>query len=117
MPERIQLQRKRGWRMPENTVKVARPGMWGNPFSSASAFQRWLETGAWDPCYVIATKLLALDPGGALESALNFRRQAILSNLHLLKGRNLACWCRSESECHADILLRMANPGGAKEND
>lgn len=32
MPERIQLSRKKGWRKPENTVVVARPTRWGNPF-------------------------------------------------------------------------------------
>jgi hypothetical protein len=31
MPERIQLQRKRGWRMPPNTLKVDRSTRWGNP--------------------------------------------------------------------------------------
>ena len=31
-PKRIQLRRTKGWRMPENTVKVARPTKWGNPF-------------------------------------------------------------------------------------
>jgi hypothetical protein len=30
-PQRIQLSRRKGWRMPENTVRVARPGMWGKP--------------------------------------------------------------------------------------
>jgi hypothetical protein len=29
---RVQLSRKKGWRMPPNTVSVARPGKWGNPF-------------------------------------------------------------------------------------
>lgn len=32
MPERVQLSRAKGWRMPPNTVKVCRPGPWGNPF-------------------------------------------------------------------------------------
>lgn len=32
MPERIQLRRKKGWRMPPNTVKVDRSTKWGNPF-------------------------------------------------------------------------------------
>jgi hypothetical protein len=32
MPERIQLSRRKGWRKPENTVVVARPSKWGNPF-------------------------------------------------------------------------------------
>ena len=26
-----------------------------------------------------------------------------------LKGKNLACWCKLECKCHADILLREAN--------
>jgi hypothetical protein len=31
-PKRIQLSRKKGWKMPPNTLSVARPGPWGNPF-------------------------------------------------------------------------------------
>ena len=31
-PQRIQLSRAKGWRMPADTVSVARPGKWGNPF-------------------------------------------------------------------------------------
>ena len=33
MPERIQLRRTRGWRLPPNAVSVARPTRWGNPFA------------------------------------------------------------------------------------
>ncbi len=32
VPVRIQHQRAKGWRMPENTVYVGRPTKWGNPF-------------------------------------------------------------------------------------
>lgn len=32
MPERIQQRRTKGWRKPDNTVSVARPSKWGNPF-------------------------------------------------------------------------------------
>ena len=31
-PHRVQLSRRKGWKMPENIVSVARPGRWGNPF-------------------------------------------------------------------------------------
>jgi hypothetical protein len=31
-PVRVQLSRKKGYRKPENTVVVARPSLWGNPF-------------------------------------------------------------------------------------
>lgn len=26
-----------------------------------------------------------------------------------LRGKNLACWCRSGEPCHADVLLELAN--------
>lgn len=32
LPRRVQRKRVKGWRMPENTVSVCRPGPWGNPF-------------------------------------------------------------------------------------
>jgi len=32
MPDRIQLKRTRGWRLPPGAVVVARPSIWGNPF-------------------------------------------------------------------------------------
>jgi hypothetical protein len=33
------------------------------------------------------------------------------ANLHLLRGRDLACWCKLDEPCHADVLLRLANGG------
>ena len=27
-----------------------------------------------------------------------------------LRGRDLACWCPLDKPCHADVLLRLANP-------
>lgn len=32
IPQRIQLSRAKGWKMPPNTVKVDRTTKWGNPF-------------------------------------------------------------------------------------
>lgn len=32
-PERIQLRRVKGWRLPPGAVSVARPTKWGNPFA------------------------------------------------------------------------------------
>jgi hypothetical protein len=26
-----------------------------------------------------------------------------------LKGRDLACWCKPDEPCHADVLLEIAN--------
>lgn len=27
----------------------------------------------------------------------------------LLRGKNLACWCKPGTPCHADVLLEIAN--------
>ncbi len=32
----------------------------------------------------------------------------LMSSLHELRGKDLACWCKPE-RCHGDILLRLAN--------
>ena len=30
-------------------------------------------------------------------------------HLHELRGKNLACWCKLDEPCHADVLLKLAN--------
>lgn len=108
MPERVQLRRTKGWRMPPDTVKVCRPGPFGNPFTfkaaedagftrkgAVSAFEDWLAGNPW-AC-------------GA--DRFEDRRQAILARMPELRGKNLACWCRLDAPCHADVLLRLANAG------
>ncbi|MEX0827644.1 MAG: DUF4326 domain-containing protein, partial [Haliea sp.] len=99
MPERIQLSRKKGWRMPPNALKVDRSTRWGNPFDvtidrahneAVGAFNIWLTT---DGC----------------DAGIPERKQRILDGLHELRGKNLACWCRLDAECHADTLLELAN--------
>lgn len=37
------------------------------------------------------------------------RRQKLVENLASLRGLNLACWCKLEARCHADVLLELAN--------
>lgn len=36
-------------------------------------------------------------------------REHLLANLSELRGKNLACWCRLDQPCHADVLLEKAN--------
>lgn len=83
--------------MPSNTVYVGRPGKWGNPFSvknsgsqarAVELYQDWIRREI-----EIASKNLE-----------EIKRE--------LKGRNLACWCKLDEPCHADILLRLANETG-----
>jgi len=98
-PIRIQLRRTKGWKMPTNTVKVARPGLYGNPFAitdersaaeSVQAFRSWL----------------TIDGCGA---GMEWRKALVLACLHDLRGKNLACWCPLDQPCHADVLLELAN--------
>jgi hypothetical protein len=42
MPERIQRQRTKGWRMPEAAVYVGRPSPWGNPFEWNGKEAPWM---------------------------------------------------------------------------
>lgn len=98
-PIRVQLSRKKGWRMPPNTVKVDRTTRYGNPFkvtedrneaSVALAFHTWLTV---EGCH----------------ASIPDRKAALLAAIPELRGKNLACWCAPGRACHADVLLELAN--------
>lgn len=36
-------------------------------------------------------------------------RTRLIKNLPRLRGKNLACFCRLDQPCHADVLLELAN--------
>ena len=105
MYERVQLRRAKGWRMPENTVKVDRSTLWGNPFLVGV-------DGTAAECVRLYEVLLAIGPcltcKASTEAQLTARRH-ILKHFRELRGRNLACWCRLGAPCHADVLLKLAN--------
>ncbi len=117
MPERIQLSRKKGWRMPENTVKVTRPGKWGNPFRIGGYFlvgdpnpraalrMSWCESFKPDPRFTLITDAaMAVAFFSKLYESPSYR-----NGTSELRGKNLACWCKLGDPCHADILLELAN--------
>ena len=105
-PQRIQRQRVKGWRMPEGAVYVGRPSRWGNPFVIGGI--HWLINDD-DPAdqRIFYTR-------SAEAAVANFRwfvtqtRHANEIRRHL-KGRDLDCWCKAGSPCHADVLLEIAN--------
>lgn len=70
--------------MPPNTIYVGRPTKWGNPFTAENS--------------------------GPVSPAIRFACEvAHLLDVSELRGKNLACWCSLEQECHADVLLEIAN--------
>lgn len=110
MPVRVQLSRAKGWRMPPNTVSVARPGRFGNPFKPAAYYEAGL-SGTLD----VALKH-CVDAHAAWMSRKRhwaFTECFVLAHpvpdISCLRGKNLACWCPLEAYCHADILLELAN--------
>ena len=116
-PRRIQLSRAKGWRMPPNTVKVSKPSPFGNPFSIAEAMEReGLSQFECRPIVVRYFRDWITNPtsdDACLESGFGGRLQAhtrIRKGLHILRGRDLACWCPLDQPCHADVLLELANP-------
>jgi hypothetical protein len=88
--------------MPEGTIYVGRPSKWGNPYKVQP---RW-----W-------TNHLGEAPFGPTEAVRAFRAHLLqmLTDpetrklLAELRGHDLACWCRLDQPCHADILLELAN--------
>lgn len=113
MPERIQLRRTKGWRMPPNTVKVDRSNKaFGNPFSvekcgsRAEAVKRFRQIMTRSQAWIIEN---AGGPPGFGLSLIVFREN-VRKRLPELRGKNLACWCKRDGEpCHADVLLELAN--------
>ena len=112
-PARIQRRRTKGWKMPENTVSVTRPGPYGNPFK----FGDYVKFGGGFT-YLITTQENATpdftfiaSPKMAVEFYAEYRRRFPLTETEkaFLRGKNLACWCAVGSPCHADALLELAN--------
>jgi hypothetical protein len=105
-PHRVQLSRKKGWRMPDNTITVARPGKWGNPFSimpdqaPGTRVGRYVAMPSREEAVAAYRRWVAEEPEGRalLEEA---KRE--------LRGHNLACWCSLDGPCHAEVLLELVN--------
>lgn len=110
-PERIRLSRRKGWRKPENTVVVARPSKWGNPYKVGDCDNPWYpderNTRA-DAVDFFRMELVLMegiwwDAGDRYLTPEDVRAE--------LAGKNLACWCPLDQPCHADVLLELANGG------
>ena len=103
--KRIQLRRTKGWRMPPNTVNVARPRRWGNRYVIGMSV-----THIDAKTYLVENQFQAVR---LYREWLNWqidRFPSVLPELRTaLRGRNLACWCKPGTPCHADVLLELAN--------
>jgi hypothetical protein len=103
MPVRIQRKRTKGFDLhaassnPNGVKCVTRGTGWGN---------HW-RIGDPDPDKghpMTGPEVLARFEEDALKMAL-----VNPAWLEPLRGKDLACWCKPDAPCHADILLRLAN--------
>lgn len=100
-PIRIQLSRRKGWKMPGNTVKVDRSTRWGNPWAIGADGP--LNRSAPDAAGAVGLfRAMLVDP--EMRDAAGYP-----ADLTPLRGKNIACWCAIGSPCHGDALLELAN--------
>lgn len=108
-PQRVQLKRTKGWRKPPNTVLIARPSKWGNPYVVRHYELDYPKDEDWterDWRRMAVSDFRGLIEGrwgeeGDYPSEAEIRAE--------LAGKNLACWCPASQPCHADVLLELAN--------
>lgn len=100
-PKRIQLSRRKGWRMPAGAVKVDRSTAWGNPWKVGT-------------CSPTLGHVMARGEAVARYAAEMRNPDSLLAPIAArarreLRGKDLACWCKPGDPCHADVLLEVAN--------
>lgn len=91
MPQRFQRSRVKGRHLPPGTVVVTKPTRWANPFPLNADKSNRAEVVAAFRAY--AEDRLRHEPAW----------------LEPLRGRDLACYCRLDEACHAEVLLELAN--------
>jgi hypothetical protein len=113
LPRRLQRSRKLGEPVPAGARYVGRPTDFANPFDGRNfgharavrLHARWIDNrlGA------LTLEMLGFNP--AEIDGLSRLLDRVHRHLPRLSGLNLQCWCPLTSRwCHADTLLRRANP-------
>ena len=104
-PQRVQRKRTKGWRMPEGAVYVGRGSKYGNPWIVGKAT---ILTGKR-----AGEKITQEDAVSLFRTTAIRQLESKPALLEPLRGKDLACWCPIDQTCHADVLLELANAGGA----
>lgn len=104
IPQRVQLSRKRGWKLPANTVVVSRGRgrKFGNPHKVTP---RLIEQCGSVEAAAVAMVSAYRDWMKDTPQGRELSAQAKVK----LRGKHLACWCPPGQACHADVLLEIAN--------
>jgi hypothetical protein len=118
-PVRLQLSRSKGFNLQKlsretnglEAVVVARPSLFGNPFTVTTKMRPGTKVmgGTYIAVPTIGDAIECFREMLAEESAEGSRAAQVLKHLGDLRGNNLACWCKPGEPCHADVLLEIAN--------
>lgn len=130
MPERIQRRREKGWRLPGAARIVDRTSRWGNPWiirerlaergpADNDAGQpipgKWVydvhnaDTGHFERTCETREEAHRLAVRMYRDVTLPNRLDTGQLDPTELAGLDLACWCPPSLDCHADVLLQLAN--------
>lgn len=115
--KRIQRKRSKGWKMPSRTFYVGRPGEFGNPFKlvDGTIFYYYVNRKILSPWIIYDHS----KSNYTQKDLIYFYEMWITGKLtddiglppvpdiSILKGLDLACWCKLSDSCHADVLLKL----------
>lgn len=106
MTARVRLSRAKGYRKPTDSIVVARPTLFGNPWEVGKHGTRAEVVGNYA---LLLLGVVAVcrdpDPEEQLEA-----RAHVMANLDKIKAAPaLACWCSLDGPCHADALIALAH--------
>lgn len=111
LPERIQRKRTKGWRKPDGAVNVARPSKWGNPFTVENAIDAGYSSNREDAQRLCAVLFRDFMHGSneMMWHGGEELRTKMRDEMHELRGKDLMCFCKIGTPCHADTLIKLAN--------
>ena len=108
-PIRLQLSRRRGFNLQKLSrdtnglpaVNCARPSKFGNPHKVEDAMRNL----HCDKAEAVRACVRAFADWTKDKHASDFVKLVKKE----LRGKNLACFCRADSPCHVNVLLKIAN--------
>jgi DNA-binding CsgD family transcriptional regulator len=106
--ERIQCKHEKGWRLPPGAVIVDRTSRWGNPFLVGDVGRSFPSLTTKQCQQYVVNDFISLVDSPTLQERYGY--PSVEEIRAELAGKDLACWCELNEPCHADVLLRVANP-------
>jgi hypothetical protein len=108
MPKRIQFRSGvKDWRKPPGTVIVIRGTRWGNPFVVVPRLAPESKIERRGRTYTVVST--AEDAVRRFREYMEASPELQAAARRVLRGFDLACNCKLDQPCHADVLLAIAN--------